>query len=76
MSPPQKRDPVPLETEHRAGQSQLATGNLQQTGLTIKEASWHFSVHRKTVERWINTGRLKVHRLPSGRARVILEAAK
>ena len=76
MSPPKKRNPVPLETEHRADENPLATGNLQQPGLTIKEASWHFSCTRKTIHSWIRTGKLRVWRLPSGRARIIVEAVK
>jgi excisionase family DNA binding protein len=70
-SPPEKRggpspEAAPIQT--------YATGTLQQSGLTIKEAAWHFMVHRKTVARWIAAGKLKVQRLPSGRARIILEA--
>jgi excisionase family DNA binding protein len=73
-SPPEKRNPaVPPSTN---GADQLAIDNLQHTGLTIKEASWHFMVHRRTVERWIVAGKLKVQRLPSGRARIIVEAVK
>jgi excisionase family DNA binding protein len=71
------RNPAPLtQGGHGADENKLATSNLQHPGISIKEASWHFSVHRKTVERWIKSGKLKVERLPSGRARIILEAVK
>lgn len=74
--PPEKRNPAVPPSTNGADENQVATDNLQHPGLSIKEASWYFMVHRKTVERWISTGKLKVRRLPSGRARIILEATK
>ncbi|HEY0256006.1 MAG TPA: helix-turn-helix domain-containing protein [Candidatus Methylacidiphilales bacterium] len=69
-SPPKKEaalsQAAPLQTSD-------ASGTLRHPGVSIKEASWYFSVHRKTIEKWIKSGKLKVERLPSGRARVILE---
>jgi excisionase family DNA binding protein len=77
MSPPKKRNPAAPDSANGADRNQLATAEIvQHPGVSIKEASWHFSVHRKTIERWIKSGKLKVERLPSGRARIILEAVK
>jgi excisionase family DNA binding protein len=57
-------------------QTSDANGTLQHPGVSIKEAAWHFSVHRRTVARWIREGKIKFTRLPSGRARIILEVAR
>jgi len=70
-SPPKKEaalsQAAPIQTSD-------ATGTLRHPGVSIKEASAYFSVHEKTITRWIAAGKLKVERLPSGRARIILEA--
>jgi excisionase family DNA binding protein len=80
MHPP---GPENGEARDLAGCSRLSAkqnsndiSKLRHPGVSIKEASAYFSVHEKTVSRWIKSGKLKVDRLPSGRARVILEALK
>jgi excisionase family DNA binding protein len=74
MHPPPKKEAA---LSHAApNQDSNAKVTLQHPGVSIKEASSYFSVHEKTISRWIAAGKLNVHRLPSGRARIILEAAK
>lgn len=69
-----KRNPAAPDSANGVNDSSLSTGKtLPHPGVSIKEAAWHFLVHRKTIERWIIAGKLKVERLPSGRARIILE---
>ena len=39
--------------------------------LTILEAAEHWKVGRKTIDRWIATGKLETEILPSGRKFII-----
>ena len=73
-SPPEKRNPAVPPSTNGADENQVATDNLQHPALTIKEYAWSVSVHPKTVERWVRTGKLGVLRLPSGRVRIVVEA--
>ena len=39
--------------------------------LTIIEAAKHWKVTRKTIDRWVEAGKLKYETLPSGRKLII-----
>lgn len=39
--------------------------------MTIIEAAKHWKVTRKTIDRWVESGKLKTEILPSGRKLVI-----
>ena len=40
--------------------------------ITIKQVASYLQVTKQTVSNWINKGKLKANRLPSGRIRILL----